>query len=69
MWVDEDDEDIRLIDWGEAFAQGAEPTKLGQPFGLNAPETIFTSRIDSRVDLWSAGCIVSACSSNGKCKY
>jgi serine/threonine-protein kinase SRPK3 len=57
-WIDEDDEDIRLIDWGEAFVQGAEPSKLAQPGGLNAPETIFTNRFDYRIDLWRAGCTV-----------
>lgn len=59
-WIDEDDEDVRLIDWGEAFAQGDEPAKIAQPFGLNAPETFFTSCVDHRIDLWRAGCIVSA---------
>lgn len=59
LWVYVDEEDIRLIDWGEAFCIGNEPTKIAQPLGLNAPETVFTSRIDHRIDLWRAGCIVS----------
>lgn len=58
-WLEEDHEDIRLIDWGEAFSRGAEPAKIAQPFGLNAPETVFTPRIDYRIDLWRAGWIVS----------
>lgn len=33
--------------------------KIAQPFGLNAPETIFIPRIDYRIDLWRAGWIVS----------
>merc|ERR1712000_169789 len=57
-WVDEDEEDIRLLDWGEAFLHGAEPTKLAQPGDLRAPETIFTGRFDYRIDLWRAGCTI-----------
>ena len=30
-WIDEDDEDLRIIDPGEAFIQGAEPSRLAQP--------------------------------------
>ena len=58
-WIDEDEEDIRLIDLGEAFPRGAEPTRVAQPFGLNAPETALTSRIDHKIDMWRAGCVVS----------
>lgn len=58
-WLEEDHADIRLIDWGEAFSRGAEPAKIAQPFSLNAPETVFTPRIDYRIDLWRAGWIVS----------
>jgi hypothetical protein len=65
-WLEEDDEDIRLIDRGEAFSRGAEPIKIAQPFGLNAPETIFTPRIDYRIDLWRAGWIVSTDTSVSK---
>ena len=54
-WIDEDEEDIRLIDFGEAFAHGSEPRKLAQPRGLEAPETIFTDTFDYRVDLWRVG--------------
>lgn len=57
-WVDEDEEDIRLLDWGEAFLHGAEPAKLAQPGDLRAPETTFTGRFDYRIDLWRAGCTV-----------
>lgn len=58
-WIDEDDEDIRLLDFGESFLQGEEPTKLAQPGALRVPETIFTSFFDYRVDLWRTGCMVS----------
>ncbi|OQE60814.1 hypothetical protein PENNAL_c0090G10877 [Penicillium nalgiovense] len=30
-WIDEVDEDIRLLDFGESFLQGQEPQKLAQP--------------------------------------
>ena len=60
-WPDEEgeeDDDIRVIDVGEAFSQNAVPEKLAQPDELRASETIFTGTIDHRVDLWSVGCIV-----------
>lgn len=59
VWVDEDDEDIRLLDLGESFFQGEEPDRLAQPGTLRVPETIFTNVFDYRVDLWRAGCMVS----------
>ncbi|KAG8422655.1 hypothetical protein J3459_010164 [Metarhizium acridum] len=49
-WVDEDEEGIRLIDWGESFEHGREPSRLAQPGQLKAPKTIFTGRFDHRVD-------------------
>lgn len=57
-WIDEDDEDLRIIDLGEAFMQGAEPITLAQPGPLRVPETIFTSKFDYRLDLWRAGIMV-----------
>lgn len=57
-WVDEDDEDVRLLDLGEAFAHDAIPDRLAQPSDLQVPEKIFTGRFDYRVDLWRAGCLV-----------
>ncbi|KAK2590413.1 hypothetical protein QQS21_011900 [Conoideocrella luteorostrata] len=57
-WVDEDEEDIRLIDWGEAFKHGKEPARLAQPRDLKAPEIIFTGHFDYRVDLWRVGCMI-----------
>lgn len=58
-WADEDEEDLRLIDFGEAFLQGQEPTRLAQPDALRAPETILTNKFDYRLDLWRAGIAVS----------
>ena len=58
-WIDEDDEDIRLLDFGESFIQGEEPEKLAQPGTLRVPETIFTNSFDYRIDLWRTGCMVS----------
>lgn len=58
-WTDEDEEDIRLIDWGEAFPLGQPRSQLAQPSDLKAPETILTGTFDHRVDLWRAGCVVS----------
>ena len=57
-WIDEDEEDIRLIDLGEAFPHGAAPARLGEPSELKVPEKIFTGRFDYRIDLWRAGCMV-----------
>ena len=57
-WMDEDEEDLRIIDLGEAFLQGGDSKKLNQPSSLQAPETIFTSSLDSRLDLWGAGIVV-----------
>jgi serine/threonine-protein kinase SRPK3 len=57
-WIDEDDEDIKLIDFGEAFVQRSKPNRLAQPPDLRAPETIFTDHFDHRLDLWRAGITV-----------
>lgn len=61
LWVDKDEEDIRLLDWGECFTQGEEPepARLSQPGDSVAPETIFTDKVDHRADLWRAGITVS----------
>lgn len=57
-WIDEDDEEIRLLDFGESFFQGEEPKTLAQPGSLRVPETIFTNSFDYHIDLWRAGCMV-----------
>ncbi|KAF1821532.1 kinase-like protein [Dissoconium aciculare CBS 342.82] len=59
-WADELEEDIRLIDWGEAFPLGEAPSGLAQPLDLSAPETIFADQFDHRIDLWRAGCVIYA---------
>ena len=58
-WIDEDEEDVRLIDFGEAFVQGSKPDILAQSADLRAPETIFTGQFDHRLDLWRTGITVS----------
>ena len=55
---DEDDENIRIIDLGEAFTKDTVPEKLAQPGCLQAPETIFTGKLDYRQDLWRVGLVV-----------
>lgn len=55
---DEDDENIRIIDLGEAFDANAVPKTLAQPGGLQAPEFIFTDKFDYQQDLWRAGLVV-----------
>lgn len=59
MWVDEDEEDIRLIDWGESFRRGEEPATVAQPIDCKAPATMVTDRLDYRIDLLTAGIVVS----------
>lgn len=50
---------IKIIDFGEAFFNNNAPTKLHTPLSIRAPEVIFGDRLDCRVDLWSAGCLVN----------
>jgi hypothetical protein len=68
-WIDEDEEDVRLIDFGEAFTHDDIPTELAEPWGLQVPEKIFTGRFDYRVDLWRAGCLVRLLSVLNAQKY
>lgn len=58
-WDDQSNSDLRLLDFGESFLQGAEPEMIGQPPDLRIPEIIFTKRFDYRVDLWCTGAVVS----------
>lgn len=55
-WFEEEEEDIRLIDFGEAFAHDA--AMLARPSDLQVPERIFGDSFDYRVDLWGVGCTV-----------
>lgn len=57
-WVEENEEDLRLLDLGESFFHGEGPEKLAQPGGLRVPETILMTSFDHRVDLWRVGCMV-----------
>ncbi|KAI9651543.1 MAG: hypothetical protein M1829_002693 [Trizodia sp. TS-e1964] len=54
-WADEDEEGVRLIDFGQTFTHASAPHLLSQPADMRAPETIFTSHFDHRLDLWRAG--------------
>lgn len=58
-WVNEYDEDFRLLDFGESFIHGKEPEIITQPGGLMPPETVLTEGFDYKVDLWRVGIAVS----------
>jgi serine/threonine-protein kinase SRPK3 len=49
---------IKIIDFGESFPNNDAPTTLHTPLCVRAPEVIFEEKLDYRVDLWSAGCMV-----------
>ncbi|KAM3414794.1 hypothetical protein BST61_g9943 [Cercospora zeina] len=49
---------IKIIDFGEAFLSNDPPSTLHTPLPVRAPEVIFMDRLDRRVDLWSAGCLI-----------
>ncbi|KAG6319954.1 hypothetical protein E4U22_003895 [Claviceps purpurea] len=49
---------IKIIDFGEAFFSDDAPSTLNNPFVLRAPEIFFKDRLDLRVDLWTAGCLI-----------
>ncbi|KAG6120001.1 hypothetical protein E4U14_004337 [Claviceps sp. LM454 group G7] len=49
---------IKMIDFGEAFFSNDAPSTLQTPLYLQAPEIVFGDRLDRRVDLWSAGCLI-----------
>ncbi|KAJ5088289.1 hypothetical protein N7456_011905 [Penicillium angulare] len=59
-WIEEDEEDIRVFDFGESFFHGQEPENLAQPGSLRVPETIFTDKFDYRVDLCRTGYMIYA---------
>lgn len=66
-WLDEDEEDIRIIDFGESFPKNTRVESLAQPGQLRVPETVFVGSFDYRVDLWRAGCVVSGSPRSGSC--
>lgn len=49
---------VKIIDFGEAFLKDNVPGTLHTPLSVRAPEIVFGDRLDNRVDLWSAGCLV-----------
>ncbi|KAF5671132.1 CMGC SRPK kinase [Fusarium denticulatum] len=49
---------IKIIDFGEAFFNSDAPKTLHTPLPVRAPEIVFGDRLDNRVDLWSAGCLI-----------
>lgn len=50
---------VKIIDFGEAFFNENAPSTLHTPLPVRAPEDVFGDRLDRRVDLWSAGCLVN----------
>jgi len=57
-WIDESEEDIRLVDLGESFRFESAPSVLAQPSALRVPETFFSGQFNHKVDLWRVGCVV-----------
>lgn len=45
-WLDEDEEEVRLLDFDESFLEGEQPERLAQPSDLRVPETTFTDCFD-----------------------
>ncbi|KAJ0110288.1 hypothetical protein J7T55_000721 [Diaporthe amygdali] len=60
LWEDETEEDIRLVDWGSAFAfsETVSLEAMAQPVDLRAPETFFIGKFDYRHDIWRTGCVM-----------
>ena len=50
---------IKMMDFGQGFFKDSVPDTLHTPLAVRAPEVIFGDTFDRRVDLWSAGCLVS----------
>jgi serine/threonine-protein kinase SRPK3 len=51
---------IKIIEFGESFFDNDIPSTLHTPLPVRASEIVFGDRLDHRVDLWSAGCLVNA---------
>ncbi|KAF2822686.1 kinase-like protein [Ophiobolus disseminans] len=49
---------IKIIDFGESFSTNDVPETLHTPLCIRASEVIFGEKLDYRVDLWSAGCMI-----------
>lgn len=52
-------EEIKVIDFGDAFLMVDQPVSMVQPPPLRVPEFIFQQEFDYRADLWLTGCMVS----------
>jgi serine/threonine-protein kinase SRPK3 len=50
---------IKIVDFGESFTKDDVPETLHTLLCVRAPKVIFGEKLDYRVDLWSAGCMVS----------
>jgi serine/threonine-protein kinase SRPK3 len=51
---------IKIIDFGQSFYNDATPEILHNPLCVSPPEVIFGEKLDHHADLWSTGCMVSA---------
>ncbi|KAJ2897115.1 hypothetical protein MKZ38_004970 [Zalerion maritima] len=53
-WKDSSAEDIRIVDWEQAFPVSAKVDRksLAQPLDLRSPETFFEGQIGPKGDLW-----------------
>ncbi|OAQ99804.1 hypothetical protein LLEC1_00713 [Akanthomyces lecanii] len=60
-WIDEDEEDIRLIDVCDSFRVGDQvPSSEAVHDAICPPEALFEETFDYRVDLWRAGTVLYA---------
>ena len=50
---------IKIVDFGQSFSGKDIPETIRTPLCVRAPEVFFGEKLDYRVDLWSAGCLVS----------
>jgi len=57
-WYEAPNEELRLLDLGQAFPVGSTVKSLSQPRDVRSPETFFIGSFDYRQDLWRAGCVV-----------
>ncbi|KAH9883511.1 protein kinase-like protein [Xylariomycetidae sp. FL2044] len=57
-WEESPEEELRLLDLGQAFPVGNTVKDLWQPSDVRSPETFFIGSFDYRHDLWRAGCVI-----------
>ena len=48
-------------EYSAAYPRGEHPSNIVQPYALRAPEVILGLGWDPAIDIWSLGCMVSAC--------